>query len=408
MVPGPVPDVPEFIPENDGGKEPSDGSSGGNDGAPNITITIGTDTLRTGVDVPLSVETAGTVQSCSWAFGDGASSDQCAATHQYLQAGTFTITLTVTFESGAQVTATRQVTVARENIKPTADFNVSPPNQRVRRPVGFDSSTSKDEDGSIASWQWDFGDGASSTQANPIHEYERPGLFKVTLTVTDNEGSASAPLVKDVVVGLRPGAFSDLTSLNQGPQVPEWMLFYIDGGVVTDEELEDAARRFANGSYVQSTQYRLVEDDLRAITDLHDLRILTAKYEDPAAAEADGYVKVGNFAPQRGQNYVNEAILNADGPPQFDQVPVLVYAPDEDGQMKLAGVRFVAFEEDDAILFGLRDWSTFPVPPQGPPPGTPPPPGSPRGVPDMLYVLTVWVWMENPDGMFVPANAAIQ
>lgn len=402
VVPGPVPDVPEFIPPSDGTTQ----TSGGTENAPSIAITIGTDMVRTGVEAAFSVDTEGTVQSCNWDFGDGASSDQCEATHQYMKAGTFTVKLTVTFDNGAQTTATRQVTVARENIKPTADFSVSPPNQRVRRPVGFDSSASKDEDGSIAAWQWDFGDGTTSTQANPIHEYERPGRFRVTLTVTDNEGAASAPVAKDIIVGLRPGALGDVAGLNQGPQVPEWMTFYIDGGVVTDEELEDAARRFANGSYVQSTQYRLTEDDLRAITDLHDLRILTAKYKDPAAAEADGYVKVGNFAPQRGLNYINETILNSDEPPQFDQVPVLVYAPDEEGQMKLAGVRFVAFEEDDAVLFGLRGWSTLPVPP--PPGAAPPPPGAPRGVPDKVYVLTVWIWVENPQGMFVPANPVIQ
>jgi RHS repeat-associated protein len=50
----------------------------------------------------------------------------------------------------------------------------------------FDQST--DADGPIVSWAWDFGDGSTSTDRNPIHTYAQPGNYTVSLTVTDHTG----------------------------------------------------------------------------------------------------------------------------------------------------------------------------------------------------------------------------
>ena len=48
---------------------------------------------------------------------------------------------------------------------------------------------SKDLDGSIESWFWEFGDGATSVARNPDHTYPSAGTYMVRLTATDNEGS---------------------------------------------------------------------------------------------------------------------------------------------------------------------------------------------------------------------------
>ena len=50
------------------------------------------------------------------------------------------------------------------------------------------SDTSTDPDGTIVSWAWDFGDGATSTEQNPVHTYANSGEYIVTLTVTDDAG----------------------------------------------------------------------------------------------------------------------------------------------------------------------------------------------------------------------------
>jgi len=61
--------------------------------------------------------------------------------------------------------------------------------------VNFSSAGSSDPGGAIASYAWDFGDGQSSTAANPLHSYA-VGSYSARLTVTDTLGasSTSAPI----------------------------------------------------------------------------------------------------------------------------------------------------------------------------------------------------------------------
>lgn len=56
----------------------------------------------------------------------------------------------------------------------------------------FSSATSSDAGGSIDSYLWNFGDGTTSTEANPTHVYASSGTYGVTLTVTDNAGASSS------------------------------------------------------------------------------------------------------------------------------------------------------------------------------------------------------------------------
>ncbi len=48
-----------------------------------------------------------------------------------------------------------------------------------------------DGGGAIISWQWEFGDGNTSTNKNPVHKYARPGNYTVTLTIVDDEGTTA-------------------------------------------------------------------------------------------------------------------------------------------------------------------------------------------------------------------------
>jgi len=88
------------------------------------------------------------------------------------------------------------------NRAPEARFSISPAEPRAGQPVQF-SDDSVDPDGTIESRSWDFGDGATSAEANPSHTYAAPGTYRVLLTVTD-EGGRSAEAVQTLTVLSQP------------------------------------------------------------------------------------------------------------------------------------------------------------------------------------------------------------
>ena len=100
------------------------------------------------------------------------------------------MTLTVTDNDGAHRRVSHDVTVAAPpNAKPTAAFTSTTTNLTA----AFDGSGSTDSDGTIASYAWDFGDGATGSRGKPPnHTYAAAGTYTVKLTVTDNDGATDA------------------------------------------------------------------------------------------------------------------------------------------------------------------------------------------------------------------------
>ena len=87
------------------------------------------------------------------------------------------------------------------NIPPTAAFT----SEVDHLEASFDSSGSQDTDGTIASYAWDFGDGGTSTAANPDHTYATAGTWDVSLTVTDDDGSSDS-ITHQVTTSVAPPA----------------------------------------------------------------------------------------------------------------------------------------------------------------------------------------------------------
>ncbi len=148
--------------------------------------------LEVAVDASASVDPDGAITSYDWDFGDGATGIGQTASHTYGDAGTYEVTLTVTDDAGATGTATRSVTVERPpNQAPEALFTYQPSDLEV----AFDASASVDTDGSVASYAWQFGDGATGSGVTASHTYAEGGTYDVTLTVTDNEGATGSATV---------------------------------------------------------------------------------------------------------------------------------------------------------------------------------------------------------------------
>jgi len=89
---------------------------------------------------------------------------------------------------GAAATSTPITDVwAAGNRPPTASFTLSCQGLTC----SFNGSGSTDPDGSIAGYQWTFGDGTTGTGATPTHTYANAGQYTATLTVTDDHGATS-------------------------------------------------------------------------------------------------------------------------------------------------------------------------------------------------------------------------
>jgi PKD repeat protein len=141
---------------------------------------------------PLSVQftdRSSGATSWKWDFGDGKTSNVANPVHVYTASGSYTVTLTVTGQ-GETDTATAKILVMRgsagsgDAVK--AKFTATPTLGRAPLGVQFmDRSTG------ATSWNWNFGDGKTSSVQNPVHVYTSSGTYRVTLTVSSEYGSAS-------------------------------------------------------------------------------------------------------------------------------------------------------------------------------------------------------------------------
>ena len=123
-----------------------------------------------------------------WDFGDGNTSEVDDPLHTYTSSGVYTVSLTVRDENENSDTETKTNYIYVDNAVPTA-----PQAEFFARYFGVNlplSARFYDQSlGNITSWHWDFGDGSTSEEQNPIHTYENEGTHTVTLTIIGPDGS---------------------------------------------------------------------------------------------------------------------------------------------------------------------------------------------------------------------------
>jgi PKD repeat protein len=126
------------------------------------------------------------------------------ASHAYPREGDFTATLRVTDSLGESSTCSVEVAVTSDRSPPNPSFTFFPSTPTVNDIINF-TDTSTAVDGSIQAWQWDFGDGSSSTLRNPSHQFSVADNYTISLTLTDDSGSIGT-LSKRISVKPSPDA----------------------------------------------------------------------------------------------------------------------------------------------------------------------------------------------------------
>jgi gliding motility-associated-like protein len=173
---------------------------------PNAGFTAGTACLNSPVQFTnTSTISGGTITGYSWDFGDGSGiSGLQNPQYAYSQPGTYTVTLIVTSGDGCNDTIVGQVIV---NPLPVANFTNL--NAQGCGPIDVQfTDSSFISSGSVVAWDWDFGDGGSSTAQNPMHTYTVSGSYPVTLSVTSDSGCVNTVTINNAV-NVYPGPMAE-------------------------------------------------------------------------------------------------------------------------------------------------------------------------------------------------------
>ncbi|MBN2412626.1 PKD domain-containing protein [candidate division KSB1 bacterium] len=157
--------------------------------------------------IPFTVHFAdsstGIINKWEWNFGDGQTGSEQNPVHTYTKADTFSVSLTVTGPGGSD-TKTRDNYILVLEIPPSANFGADTTFGEIPFTVHFaDSST-----GVINKWEWDFGDGQTGTEQNPVHTYDKADTCTVSLTVT-GPGGKDTKTRTNYIIAVLPSGIND-------------------------------------------------------------------------------------------------------------------------------------------------------------------------------------------------------
>src|ERR1035437_1034019 len=143
-------------------------------------------------NVPLSVQFTDLSQNITgrnWNFGDGNYSIEHNPKHTYSATGNYTVNLTVNDNNGTNSKILEIVVHEGSNndqILPVANISSNVTSGYAPLSVLF---TDRSQNAIV--WNWNFGDGATSTEQNPVHTYPAEGTYTVNLKVSNSNGTAS-------------------------------------------------------------------------------------------------------------------------------------------------------------------------------------------------------------------------
>lgn len=171
---------------------------------------------------------------------------------------------------GTLPTLGTQLRVTTGGGRPIADFTATPTAGASPLHVDFDGTASRD-DGSVASYAWDFGDGATATGATTSHDYAA-GSYTASLTVTDNDGGtctatrtvvASGPFsINDVSVNESAGTATFTVSREGGTEAASVDVEAVAGTASTPDDFSFATTTvdFAPGETSRTVDVAIVQD----------------------------------------------------------------------------------------------------------------------------------------------------
>ncbi|UWR11607.1 PKD domain-containing protein [Sulfitobacter mediterraneus] len=181
---------------------------------------VGSERAAAGMPANFSIDLSdlegASVISHNWIFSDGTTAEGAEVSHTFETPGVYFATLKTELSGGNQgcstIETTRKVVV---NEAPAADIK-GPQSMAAGEAVIFDAGASKDADGVIINYAWDFGDGNTSEGLRPAHRFAEAGTYRVALTVTDDAGVGNSRVTREHEVVVNPAPVADL-------EAPQWI-----------------------------------------------------------------------------------------------------------------------------------------------------------------------------------------
>lgn len=200
-----------------------------------FSVESGEDPFTVHFDVGESYDPDGSIETYYWDFGDGEQSEtpgeSTTISHTYQTPGTYTASVEATDDDGLSATGSVTVDIEKTNDPPVASFTwevMSPEGTRLLvEPrtgdrIRFDASESRDPDGRIVKYDWDWdSDGTydlSTTDSLTEHQFSSPGSRRVTLRVIDGRGAATQT-TQTVAIGDRQPPVAGFTFSPISPSI---------------------------------------------------------------------------------------------------------------------------------------------------------------------------------------------
>lgn len=131
-----------------------------------------------------------------WLFGDGTTATGANVSHTYLQNGHFTVTLVALNANGCSDTLVKKNLV---NIGPPRITGITPLPYQGCVPASLPMELVTDGTQAITSYTWNFGDGASSSDVKPVHQYTQAGQYTVSVIVQTSAGCVDTFTLQNAV-----------------------------------------------------------------------------------------------------------------------------------------------------------------------------------------------------------------
>ena len=169
---------------------------------PAAAVTFSPPSPAAGYPITLNVtSTGGTAPyTFAWTFGDGTNGTGNPASHTFASGGSYNVTVAIRDSTGA-IIRTYKIINVKYDVPPVPQFTWTPAIVFAGETVFFDGSTGSDPDGVIVAHVWQLGEGAPQTGIGVLHTYSFPGVYQVSLSVTDDSG---VTVVKPEAVWVHP------------------------------------------------------------------------------------------------------------------------------------------------------------------------------------------------------------